>query len=513
MQLNERTITVIAGFEFPAKRGLLGQGRKLWTLVFGALATSALAFSFFCLPATPAFAGITSHAAPNPGGSSELISCSLETALSKVLTPNGVYLTSPTCQDDIRVMPGVNYASYLKKPTDGSIEIVEERTETSKTFVNPDDTLTWVGATGPVHYRDNYADAKEPWKEIDTRVYTETADFRLYDHMPIRVKIFKNKTGYEIESKRTGEKYIVRLDEVAGQKVSKFENTADADIEFEIKSTAVRLWKNLKTAFAPREFKWKVTRIGHGNGLQFRENPEAFVMSDGKPVRILITKTDLDPDSFTWNETSPQSQCKVDTDVNATISAGDDDCWEDPTTPDFSLTSTTITMGYWNDCDTLDASVYGGFRFLNITVPSGSTISAASITLTKQSSQGNPRGLIQGIAEDNTATWSAGSKPTSRTKTGAGVQWVPMTAGGTSPDIKTVVKEIVDRAGWASGNAMGFVIYGYYYTPHGCTFNEYLYAWAYEHGSNFPALAITYTAPQTPTTIRGAHIGGGAMIR
>jgi hypothetical protein len=68
---------------------------------------------------------------------------------------------------------------------------------------------------------------------------------------------------------------------------------------------------------------------------------------------------------------------------------------------------------------------------------------------------------LQGIAEDNTADYS--TDPSGRTRTSASVLWHGFTQSAfntyqDSPDISTIIQEIVNRAGWSSGNALGIAI-------------------------------------------------------
>ena len=110
-----------------------------------------------------------------------------------------------------------------------------------------------------------------------------------------------------------------------------------------------------------------------------------------------------------------------------------------------------------------------GFRFLNLTVPQGASIVEATIQFTAGTSNQLTAvtTTIFGQAADNAGTFtSTTSDISSRTKTTASVAWaVPSfatigdrLAAQKTPDIKTVVQEIVDRGGWASGNAMVFIL-------------------------------------------------------
>jgi hypothetical protein len=116
-------------------------------------------------------------------------------------------------------------------------------------------------------------------------------------------------------------------------------------------------------------------------------------------------------------------------------------------------------FGYWNP----EVGIYAtaGIRFTNVTVPSGATITSAYLSFVCRYDQVDvTRSKIGGIDEDNTASMS--SDPTGRTQTTAKVDWDITSQNAlstyTSPDIKTIVQEIIDRGGWSSGNAMGFLI-------------------------------------------------------
>lgn len=399
--------------------------------------------------------------------------------------------------DDLVVQAGPNPSAFIEKPSAASNEIAASRTENAKTFDNHDGTYTYKAVIGLAHYKDDYSNPNEPWKDIDTSFYTDYQEYRLYDHLPTRIKIFKNKTGYEIESKRTGQKYTVELDEVEGAETAKKTNDADSDFEFEIKAAAVRLWKNLKTASAPKKFTWKVTKYGEGD-LSFRENPEAFEIGTKKDIKINTKKTAIDENSFYWEETSPKTGVKIDTDVNLTVAAGSDDCYQDATWGNpwvyLYLSDTTIRIGEWYD-DGADDQYWsiGGFRFLNVAIPQSATINSATISLIIQSSAGDPATIIKGAAADNIDTWSAPNTPNGATKTTASVNWTITGASGTatSPSIVSIIQEIVNRAGWVSGNALAITIQDNDAYSYGAGIDKYFYA--YDNGSNYPSLAVTYT--------------------
>jgi len=128
--------------------------------------------------------------------------------------------------------------------------------------------------------------------------------------------------------------------------------------------------------------------------------------------------------------------------------------------PDYwSLSETTLVAG----CHTSSHHQHGaGFRFQNVTIPQGATIDSAYITFESRAvdSGANCKTRISAedvddaiaIADDKAAfdtRWAA--------RTTARVDWDNIAAWAIgshydSPSITTVIQEIVDRVGWASGN-------------------------------------------------------------
>ena len=120
------------------------------------------------------------------------------------------------------------------------------------------------------------------------------------------------------------------------------------------------------------------------------------------------------------------------------------------------------------------ASVYQygtGMRFLNVAIPQGATIQSAKITFKANINEAGTtcNSKFVGDKETNAATFSTLADFQSRRgtdvggannnlRTTASVSWaISAWTSGTSydsPDISTVIQEIVNQGGWASGNAM-----------------------------------------------------------
>jgi len=107
-----------------------------------------------------------------------------------------------------------------------------------------------------------------------------------------------------------------------------------------------------------------------------------------------------------------------------------------------------------------------GMRFTNVTIPVGATITSAVVEVFMKWQAGGDDiiTLFRGCDEDNAATFGTTDRPSQRASTTAVVNRTYTDAADWSDeswlsldDCTDVVQEIIDRAGWASGNAMAFV--------------------------------------------------------
>jgi uncharacterized protein YegP (UPF0339 family)/dienelactone hydrolase len=111
-----------------------------------------------------------------------------------------------------------------------------------------------------------------------------------------------------------------------------------------------------------------------------------------------------------------------------------------------------------------------GMRFAGLDIPQGATIVSAYVQFRADESDDGATSLqIAGEAVDNaTAFVSTSGNISSRLRTGASVAWspAPWTIIGEAgpdqqtPDIASVVQEIVDRPGWSAGNALVVIVTG-----------------------------------------------------
>ncbi len=108
------------------------------------------------------------------------------------------------------------------------------------------------------------------------------------------------------------------------------------------------------------------------------------------------------------------------------------------------------------------AALNFGAIFRNVTIPQGATITEAYISLyLRAEGDGQPVvSRIFGFDEDSVSDFGE-SLPAAKAQTSAYTDWTidgPEGQWDQSPNISSIVQEIVNRSGWSDGNAMGFVI-------------------------------------------------------
>lgn len=181
------------------------------------------------------------------------------------------------------------------------------------------------------------------------------------------------------------------------------------------------------------------------------------------------------------------------TTFNTSIAAGADDfSWI--TGAGFGNTETTTYLGRYLGTYT----VLAGYRFTGVTVPNGATITNAYLTFTSYSALSAAVTLtIWGVDADNQAAPTSEATAAAMVETSASVSWSPgaWAAGSTynTNDISSIIQEIVDRAGWASGNALVIEVFG----P--ASGSGYRLAHTYDYGSGYPQLTIEYVVAAEAT--------------
>jgi hypothetical protein len=192
----------------------------------------------------------------------------------------------------------------------------------------------------------------------------------------------------------------------------------------------------------------------------------------------------------------------------ARVAAGTDDA-EESASGSMQLTSSDLELVN----DGSDQLV--GMRFQGVTIPRGATISSAYVQFqTDEVTTATTALTIRGQAADNPATFSSttAGKISTRTRTASAVSWSPVAwttveqagAGQRTPNIASVIQEIVNRTGWTSGNSLVIIING--------TGKRTAEAYDGEQPSA-PLLRVDYaTGPNTAPSATNVAISGTAQV-
>jgi len=157
----------------------------------------------------------------------------------------------------------------------------------------------------------------------------------------------------------------------------------------------------------------------------------------------------------------------------------------------------------------------GAFRFVSVPLTNGTEITSATLrTMAYLSGTGASSLLLQGEAYDSTDSYDAANTSIgNRAVTTAQVSWPVAGAWledstNDSPDIATIVQEIVDRPGWSSGNAMAIQL------RNTATSGGYQYIYTKENAAYWQAtpvqLIINYVGDDPPNGVKSENYIPGA---
>ena len=177
--------------------------------------------------------------------------------------------------------------------------------------------------------------------------------------------------------------------------------------------------------------------------VYYSSNPEAGVVD----IPIVVTDTITD-------------------DEGVTLAASSDDAEQENDEID-TLFDDDIDSGWEGEPDDLNI-LTAGMRFQNIPVPQGTLIDSSYIIVFShegKSTDDVARITIVGDASDNSPTFTEDSLLSDRARTEASVLWEvaeewEIYQPYRTTDLSAIVQEIVNREGWAEGNAMSFIFLG-----------------------------------------------------
>ncbi len=189
------------------------------------------------------------------------------------------------------------------------------------------------------------------------------------------------------------------------------------------------------------------------------------------------------------------------TTISARISASSNDAEE---YPDGDMLVTGSSLDFIDDGSEDNQAV--GLRFPGIQIPSGATIQSVTIQFTTTTTSSSTTNIT--IYGEDTASASAYSNSddniTDRTKTSTSISWSDISAWNTvnesgsnqkTPNLTSIVQEIITSNGWSSGDPIAFIFEG----------SGDRHAFSYDSStSKAPLLEIVYSTvggaiPDTPT--------------
>lgn len=383
-------------------------------------------------------------------------------------------------------------------------DVISLRTESTKTYDLGGRRRGLECHIGLLHYRDNYANPTEPWKDIDL-----TWEGNRITKAPYELALEGNKVT--LRDKKSGEVSTIELLEVGANAIPATawrlkKGLASApiaphtDLEIVIENSAVRFSRILKDDTAPTEAKFRVT----GN---MRFLTRARDADDALPVEATLV------DGILTEKLKPDRPIKYPVKIDPTwqVTVGTDDCdrRKHGTNPNWWYTNATSMLAGYNNPDNKDCG--GASRFLNVTIPPGWEITLANLILiaagTKDTTVVNTR--LRAEANVNPATFSTVEDFDARVWTTA-VDWnaIPTwTLNGTytSPDIKAIIQEVIDLPGWASGNPI-VVLWDDFDARSTQAVGKFRYAKTYDTVPSSPAhLYVEYTEPVLPTVVGGLN--------
>lgn len=398
-------------------------------------------------------------------------------------------------------------------------EIIAQRTENSKTIQTGEKTFSFVSSIGPIHYKDDYKDDKEQWKEISLEMKDgklTTAPYELTID-GLRVVVLDKKTGSttQLELTDIGDSKTMytaietpKLDFSVKGKATAKDVATGTDLEISWDNSRVSYTRILKSSNASTIAKYSITETGTTKIPLLIKSQDS---KEGTNKTVEVTSEIKDGvltesiDTVNINLTYP---VRIDPTLDISVGSSTDDC---RVIPDIAysfidLDDSSIYVGR----TPMDPSNHAGYRFVNILIPPLSGIDSSYVSFTASSStSGATANLnIYGDDVDDSATFSTLSNFNGRSKTTEVVAWNSISSWTAetvydSPEIKTIVQEIVDREGWASGNDISILVY-----DNASTASAFRQSYAYDGSAiKSPALHIDYTVYDDTTSRDSTGLG------
>ena len=356
-------------------------------------------------------------------------------------------------------------------------EIVSMRTENSKTYSSNNGHYSTDISLSPIHYKNDYSNSSEQWKDIDLTIRRDQIDTA-----PYTLTINSKARQITIRDKRTNDIAILSVNTVPGKNISKF----DINSVLRPENSGIKI-------LLPHQSRIGIYKSKAASSLFIGE------IADGSSKSVSID----DRNSISYSK-------QVNSTIDIKVGASADDCYlYANTSPPYTNISLVAAYEYLGKEDAIYIDAVG-MRFLNVSIANGIIVSTAYITFTASAdlSGDNCNVTIYGEQNNAAATFSTDANYQGRTRATATVNWSSIGHWTTdtaynSAEIKTIVQELVnDYSGLSSANIAFFV------ENNGSSNTAYRKAYSYDGSTTkCPNLHIEYSAGgATVTTQAGSSV-------
>jgi hypothetical protein len=365
-------------------------------------------------------------------------------------------------------------------------EIVSQRTENSKTTYLGNGKYSLDSSVGIMHYKDNYANASEQWKDIDLTMVNGKVTKAPYE-------LTIDGLNVTVKDKKTGAITTIGLTDVGVSKVSTptlsisagkatASNIAtDTDLEISWKNSRISYTRVLKSANAPLDAKFAIAQIGNSITLSTKAEDSKSLTDKSVPV-ISSIKDGILTESID-SKVALTYPVRIDPTLDLGVTASTDDT---SFRHDGSSLLTWVNLLFGDTGDQYKV----GVRYLGITIPTGASISTSYVSFNCSIAEA-ANGVkldIYGEQNNSSATFSTSADFDSRATTTAKVDWDfdtdwVLNTKYNSPEIKTIIQELVnDYSGLSAANISIF------FNNSGSTIWAKRYAYSYDGDANAVAI-------------------------
>lgn len=372
-------------------------------------------------------------------------------------------------------------------PQGSAGEIRAKRGARSKHFRLRDGRERIICALRPLHYRDDSGRWAEP-NPVLRRGQISAAHYRL--------QLLPGVAGWSYRS-RSGGAATIRLDSIAGRKLGRVgppeidgelahwtDLAPGLSLTLQCLPAKIRSYITLADAAAPRSWEWAIAadtdlaaRIAdNARGWDAEGRRNRLELSTVETPGGLTGKRTLYRQRVTWTGRvsrianrrtrqrrwfdDPQYPVTIDPDITEDIAAEADDGW----VSDDEFNEGNILWG-WE----YGTGAYPVWRFQGVAVDQGASISLAELKIYVNDSYNgyDDQPGVYGVDIDDCPAWGSSNapyyysfvpvlfQPYGRWTTANSGTVAIDSSGAKTVDVTSVVQEIVDRAGWASGNDLG----------------------------------------------------------